>query len=307
MHIVIYGTGGVGGYFGARLAQAGTKVTFIARGEHLKALNKHGLKLISPLGDVTINPVFAADSVQDVDAMDVVLVCTKTWQVEGVAKELKRVISKKTVVIPLLNGVENHDHLLKELPRENVMAGLCKVVSKIETPGVIRHLSYTPTLVFGELSNEHTPRAKSIDALFKNAGIKSVLAEDIYAEIWMKFLYIATVSALGGLARASIGEMRTQPKIRSYMHMLADEIISIASVKGIKLLPDIKQKQFAIIDQQPFDTTASLQRDIMAGRPSELESQQGTIVRFGRELGIPTPMNEFVYQCLLPQEKKARQ
>ena len=238
--------------------------------------------------------------------MDVIFVCTKTWQVPEVAKELKTAISESTVVIPLLNGVENHENLLQELPRKNVMAGLCKIVSKIEAPGIVRHYSYTPTIVFGELSNERTARAERIDEVLKQAGIKSVLAEDIYVEMWMKFLYISTVSALGALTRATIGEMRSNPVIRAYMHQLADEILSIAKAKGIQLPAGIKDKQFYIIDEQPFDTTASLQRDVMSGRPSELEAQQGVIVRLGKQLGISTPMNEFVYQCLLLQEEKAR-
>ena len=307
MHIVIYGAGGVGGYFGARLKASGNKVTFIARGAHLKAMKANGLQVLSPLGNVTINPVRAMDSIKEVKDIDLIFVCTKTWQVSEVAKELRTVISENTVVIPLLNGIENHENLLQELPKKNVMAGLCKIVSKIEEPGVVKHWSYTPTIEFGELSNEKTERAHSIDELIKAAGITSVLAENIYSNMWMKFLYISTVSALGGLTRATIGEMRTHPKIRAYMNDLADEIIAVAAAKGIQLPEQIKQKQFAIIDQQPFDTTASLQRDIMSGRPSELESQQGAIVRLGKELGIPTPMNEFVYNCLLLQEKKARQ
>lgn len=307
MHIVIYGTGGVGGYFGARLAESGNKVAFIARGAHLQAMRQNGLKVISSLGDSLIQPVSATDTISEVKDIDLIFVCTKTWQVPEIAKELKQVVSDKTVVIPLLNGVENHENLLKELPRKNVMAGLCKIVSKIEAPGVVKHWSYTPTIEFGELSNEHTERAKAIDEVIKAAGIKSVLADDIYAQMWMKFLYISTVSALGGLTRATIGEMRSHPKIRAYMYNLADEILAIAAAKGIQLPDQIKVKQFAIIDQQPFDTTASLQRDIMAGRPSELEAQQGTIVRLGKELNVPTPVNEFVYNCLLPQEEKARQ
>lgn len=306
MHIVIFGTGGVGGYFGARLAASGNKVTFIARGAHLNAMQKNGLLVQSPLGDVTINPVIATDTISDVNDIDVVFVCSKTWQVSDIATSLKSVISTKTVVIPLLNGVENHENLLKELPETNVMAGLCKIVSKIEKPGVVKHYSYTPTIVFGELSNEKTLRAQQIHDTLSEAGIKTVLAEDIYAEMWMKFLYISTVSALGALTRASIGEMRSNPEIRVYMNRLSDEIIEISKAKGVSLPSDIKEKQFAIIDNQPFDTTASLQRDIMNGFPSELESQQGTIVRYGRELGIQTPINDFVYNCLKPQEATAR-
>ena len=307
MYIVIYGTGGVGGYFGARLAEAGNKVTFIARGAHLEAMKSNGLKVDSPLGDVIVNPVNATNNIQEVRDADLIFVCTKTWQLPEVARELKEVISKRTIVISLLNGVENHNILQKELPKENVMVGLCKIVSKIESPGVIKHYSYNPSIEFGELSNEKTERAIKIEKVLKAAGINSVLAEDIYVHMWMKFLFISTISALGALTRSTIGEMRTHPKVRSYMEQMADEILAVSSAKGIRLPEQIKVQLFGTIDQLEYDTTASLQRDVMEGRPSELEAQQGTIVRLGKELGIPTPINEFVYNCLLLQEEKARQ
>lgn len=306
MHIVILGTGGVGAYFGARLAASGNQVTFIARGAHLEAIQKNGLKVLSPLGDVEVKPASATNNIKDVKDIDLIFVCTKTWQVAEVASVLRTVVSSKTVVIPLLNGVENHLNLLKELPRNNVLAGLCKIVSKIEAPGVVRHHSYKPTIVFGELNNERTARVLNLDKVLKKAGIHSVVPADIYVEMWAKFLYISTVSALGALTRSSIGTMRSNPEIRAYMHAIADEIIAIASKKEIQFSADIKERQFAIIDQQPFETTASLQRDVMEGRPSELEAQQGTIVRLGKELNIPTPMNEFVYNCLILQEQQAR-
>ena len=306
MHIVIYGTGGVGGYFGARLAEAGNEVTFIARGTHLNAIRRNGLKVESPLGNIIVKPAIVTNKIHEVRDIDLILVCTKAWQIPDIAKELKQVITKQTVVISLLNGVENHEKLLVELPKENVMVGLCKIVSKIEVPGVIKHYSYNPTIEFGELSNEKTARAKKIDSVLKAAGINSVLADDIYIHMWMKFLFISTFSALGALTRATIGEMRTHPIIRGYMGQIADEIIAVASSKGIQLPVEIKEKQFAIIDQLEYDTTASLQRDIMEGRPSELEAQQGTIVRLGKELCIPTPINEFVYNCLILQEERAR-
>lgn len=307
MHIVIYGAGGVGGYFGARLAEAGNKVTFIARGVHLEAMKNNGLRVESPLGNVLLKPVNATSNILEVKNIDLILVCTKTWQLPQIGKELKQVISKKTVVIPLLNGVENHEVLLKELPKENVMLGLCKIVSKIEKPGVIKHFTYNPAIEFGELSNEKTDRAKEIDKLLTAAGITSVLATDIYVHMWMKYLFISTISALGALTRATIGEMRGHPKIRFYMEQIADEIITVASAKSVQLPEQIKEQLFATIDQLQFETTASLQRDMMERRPSELEAQQGTIVRLGKELGVPTPINEFVYNCLLIQEEKARQ
>ena len=234
------------------------------------------------------------------------MVCVKTWQLKEVSEKIYSVINKNIVVISLLNGVENTEILTSVLDKKNVLSGLCKVVSKVEDYGVINHLSYEPTIVFGELNNEKTERVQRVERTFVNAGIKTKLATDIQQEIWTKFLYISTVSAIGALTRATIGEMISSEEIKKMMLQTAEEIVTIAKAKGVYLPSDIIKKQFRIMDSLPFDTTASLQRDIMDGKPSELESQNGIIVKLGKELGIPTPINSFIYYCLLPQENKAR-
>lgn len=307
MNIVIYGTGGVGGYFGARLAQAGNNVTFIARGKHLATIQKNGLKLISPKGDCLIYPANVTDSVAKINNIDLVLVCVKTWQLKEVAKKINENINEKTVVISLLNGVENQDILISEIDKKHIIGGLCKVISKVKDFGVIHHISYEPTIIFGELNHEKSQRAIKIKQVLKNAGINTILSDDIQQEIWTKFLYITTVSAIGALTRTYVDEMVALPEIKKIMYKTAEEILAIANEKGINISKETIETQFKIIENQPPKTTSSLQRDIMDGKPSELESQNGTIVRLGKELGIPTPTNDFIYFCLLPQEKKARQ
>lgn len=306
MNIVIYGTGGVGGYFGARLVQAGNNVTFIARGKHLEAIQKNGLQLKSPKGDCLIHPANATDSITKIKNIDLVLVCVKTWQLKEVAKIINKNIDEKTVVISLLNGVENQDILCSEISKKHVIGGLCKVISKVEDYGVIHHMSYEPTIVFGELNNIKTKRAIEIEEVLKNAEINTVLAEDIQQEIWTKFLFITTVSAIGALTRSTIGEMIASPEIKKIMHNTAKEILAIAKAKGMNITIETIENQFKVIESQPPNTTSSLQRDIMEGKPSELEAQNGTIVRLGKELGILTPTNNFIYYCLLPQENRAR-
>ena len=306
MNIVIYGVGGVGGYFGARLAQAGNNVTFIARGKHLEAIQKKGLQLKSDKGDYLVHPAKATSNILEVENIDLILICVKTWQLNEIAEIIKPVLNENTSVISLLNGVENSAVLTAVLGSENVLGGLCKIVSKVEDYGVISHLSYEPTIIFGELNNEKTERTQKIESTFVNAGIKTKLATDIQKEIWTKFLFITTVSAIGALTRVTIGEMISSEEIKNIMLKTSEEIVTIAKAKGVKLPDDIIEKQFQIIDAQPYNTTASLQRDIIEGKPSELETQNGTIVKFGIELGIPTPTNSFIYNCLLPQEKKAR-
>ena len=306
MHIVIYGTGGVGGYFGARLEQAGNEVTFIAREKHLEAIKQHGLQLKSGKGDYLVYPANATDTIAELTAIDLILICVKTWQVAEVAQLIKPVLNENTMVISLLNGLENEQVLCSVINKKHVLGGLCKVVSKIEDFGIINHLSYEPTIIFGELTHTFTDRAFQVDKIFLNAGITTKLTDTIQKEIWTKFLYIATISAIGALTRATIGEMIASPQIKKMMVQTAQEIVAVASAKGIDLPKNIIEKQFKIIETQPFHTTSSLHRDMAEGKPSELEAQNGTIVNLGSALGIPTPVNDFIYYCLLPQENKAR-
>lgn len=306
MNIVIYGTGGVGGYFGTRLAQAGNNVTFIARGKHLEAIQQNGLQLKSVNGDYLVKPANVTDDVSEVKNVDLILICVKTWQLEEVAEIIKPVLSENTMVISLLNGCNNHEVLASVIDKKHVLGGLCKVVSFVEDYGVINHVAYEPTLVFGELNNNKTERVHELENVLKEANITHKLAEDIQQEIWTKYLYITTVSALGALTRASHGEMLASPYIKNMMFKTAKEILLISKAKGVNLPEDIIERQFNIIESLPFETTASLQRDIMDGKPSELEAQNGTIVRLGKELGISTPTNNLIYYTLLPQENRAR-
>lgn len=306
MNIVIYGTGGVGGYFGARLAQSGNSVTFIARGKHLEAIQKNGLKLISPKGDYLVFPANATANIAEVTDIDLILVCVKTWQLEAAAKEIKQVLNEKTMVISLLNGVNNTEVLGSIIDKKHLLGGLCKVVSKIEDFGVINHISFEPTIVFGELDNTKTERALLLEKVFLNAGITTKLAENIQTEIWSKFLFISTISAIGALTRATVGEIIASPQLRKMMRQTADEIVAVSKAKGVHLSETIVKQQFKMIESQPYNTTSSLQRDMMEGKPSELEAQNGTVVKMGLELGIPTPVNSFIYDSLLPQENNAR-
>jgi len=306
MNIVIYGTGGVGGYFGARLVQAGNNVTFIARGKHLEEIKEHGLQLKSSKGDYLVYPAKATSNISEIAAIDLILVCVKTWQLADVAQLIKPVLNEDTMVISLLNGVENEQVLCSIIDKKHVLGGLCKVVSKIADFGLITHMSYEPTIVFGELSNQRTNRALQLEKTFLYAGITVRLAENIQKEIWIKFLYISTISALGALTKSSVGEMIASPQIKKMMLQTAEEIVAVAKAKGIDLPKNIIEVQFQIIENQPYDTTSSLHRDMMEGKPTELEAQNGTIVNLGLALGIPTPVNALIYYSLLPQEHKAR-
>ena len=306
MKIVVYGIGGVGGYFGGKLAQTNNHITFIARGRHLEAIKANGLHVKSIYGDFTAHPAMVTDSILEVDTPDLILLSVKSWQVIPVAKVLKAVVGKNTLVLPLQNGADNADKLLTVFERTNVLAGLCRIISFIAAPGKIHHKAFHPQVLFGELNNEKTVRVQAVKSVFDAAGFDNRIPGDIHTEIWRKFLFICTLSGIGGLTRAKVGVMRSDAYIRNLMVQTAQEIVAVANTKGIALTQTDIDKTFDAIAGQDPNTTASMQRDIMEGKPSELEDFNGYIVREGKKYGISVPVNEFIYRCLLPMENVAR-
>jgi 2-dehydropantoate 2-reductase len=306
MHIVVFGAGGVGGYFGGRLAQAGETVTFIARGEHLHAMLAFGLIVESIKGDFTVYPVNATDDTSKVGAADVILVCVKMWQLPKAAKVIVPLLGPDTFVVPLENGVEAPSQLAEILGREHVLAGLCRIASHIASPGHVQHTGIDPFIAFGELDNRPSSRTRDFLKCFTNAGISAEIPPDINIAVWLKFLFISAVSGIGAVTRVPMGQFRSQPGTR---HMLEDalkECYSVAMAQGIQLPADSVANTLAYIDTLAPGTMASMQRDIMDGHPSELESQNGAIVHMGRMHNILTPVHSFIYYALLPQENLAR-
>ncbi len=305
MNIVVVGAGGVGGYFGGKLTQAGFNVTFVARGNTLKAIKTNGLKVKSINGDFTVHPK-TTDNFNELNNIDLVILGVKSWQIEDVAKQIKEVVTKNTMVLPLQNGANNADNLRAILPQEIVLAGLCKIVSKIEAPGVIDHFAFEPEIVFGEYDNQSTKRVQKVATLLDKAGIKNRVSDDIHLDIWKKFLFIATISGIGAMTRSVFGVIRADEELRQIMYQTANEIVAIANAKGIGLSNEDIEMVLKVVDNLNYKTTASMQRDIMEGRPSELDNFNGYIVRQGKDLHITTPANSFTYHCLLPQERNAR-
>lgn len=305
MKVAIFGTGGVGGYFGGKIANAGHDVTFIARGEHLKAIQANGLKVKSISGDFLIQPAEATDDIKKIKDVELVIIAVKAWQVKDAAKELKTVVGKDAVVMPLQNGVSAAEEITEELNRENVIGGLCKIISKVEAPGVIHHFGVEPTIVFGELNKEKTARIGRLKELFDEAGINSIAADDIHAELWKKFIAIC-VSGLLAVTQSTYGVVRELEETRIMMRELVAEIYTVALRAGIDLNDDIVEKTMDFIDSFPYDSTSSLTRDVWEGKPSEIEYQNGTVVKLGRKYDVDTPVNRFVYNCILPLELRAR-
>ena len=277
----------------------------MTRGRALEVIREQGLRVKSYLGDFTAYPE-VSEKPESIASSDLVLVCTKSWQLEEVAKSIEPHLKEGAVVLPLQNGADNADRLKQILPKDCVLGGLCKIVSKIESPGVIDHFTFLPEVVFGELSGQQSERVRRIKEVFDGAGFKNRISEDIQRDIWLKFLFITSISAMGALTRSVLGIMRKDPFIQEKIRETAEEIVAIGRALGVDLSAADILSTFDMIDRGDYDTTMSLQRDMMEGRPSELENFNGFIVAKGDALGIETPVNDFIYHALLPMEKKAR-
>jgi len=305
MKIAIIGTGGVGGYFGGKLAKAGYDVTFLARGEHLKAIQQNGLTVKSIKGDFKVDSVKATDRIDTIGLVDLLILGVKAWQVKDISYVLKTIIHKDTVVLPLQNGVLAVDELKESIKKENIIGGLCRIISKIDSPGVINHFGIEPTIVFGELDNSKTERLYKIKTVFDSAEIKAVISDDIISDLWKKFIAIC-VSGLLAVTKTTYGELRELKETRQLMIELLSEIYNLSQKIGVKIESDFLDKTVSFIDSFPYDSTSSLARDVWEGKPSEIEYQNGTVVKLALKYGLDIPVNRFVYNCILPMDLKAR-
>ena len=306
MKIAIYGAGGLGGYYGARLACAGNDVAFIARGAHLAAIRERGLQVASPLGDMYLPEPVASDDPAEIGPVDLVLVSVKTWQIPEAAAAMGPLLGERTVVVPFLNGVEASGELAAVIGADRVLGGLSKVFSKIESPGVIHHFTTNVFVALGELDGTDSDRVRALLAMFSAAGIDAAVSSSIRVELWKKLLLVSSWAGLGALARSPMGVMRQAPEIRSLIDRSMDEGIAVARATGHAIDPAYKDEMWAFYRGMPPGATASMQRDIMDGRPSELDAWNGAICRFGDRAGVETPVHSFTYHTLLPMERRAR-
>ncbi|MGC2323009.1 MAG: 2-dehydropantoate 2-reductase [Terriglobales bacterium] len=306
MRIAFIGIGGLGGYFGGRLAKAGNDVVFVARGAMLEALRTNGLRVESPLGDITLPQVNATSDPASVGPVDAVFVTTKAWQVTEAAQQIGGMIGPQTVVVPFQNGVEAYDQLVAVLGPEHVLGGMCHVIAMVEAPGAIRHLGFDPLITIGEWKNEQTPRLARLVECLRAAGLETRVPDNIQVALWEKFEFIASFGGVGGVTRAPAGVIRSLPETRSLLERAMQEIVGLARACGVPVADESVATTMKFIDSLPPAGTASMQRDLIAGRPSELEAQSGAVVRLGRARGFSTPVHEFVYNALLPSELRAR-
>jgi 2-dehydropantoate 2-reductase len=306
MKIAVIGAGAVGGYFGGRLASSGSEVLFFVRGKTLEALRGGPLRVQSIGGDFEVE-VRATDDPAEVGEVDAVLVAVKAWQVPEAAAAIQKMPGEKSVVVPLQNGMDAPAELAAVLGPGRVAGGLCRIVAKATGPGQIDHFWAEPSLAFGELEPlMNAGVLAQLRSAFVAARVRCDIPRNIAIAMWEKFLFIAPWGSLGAVTQLPVGPLRESPESRGRLVLALHEVDAIARAEGSNLDADIVGKTLATLDALPADTTSSMQRDIMAGLPSELEAQTGAVVRFGRKTLVPTPVHDAIYAELSPLERKAR-
>jgi 2-dehydropantoate 2-reductase len=298
MKIAIIGSGGVGGYFGARLAASGQDIIFVARSAHLDAMKKNGLRVVSALGDLHLPKVKATGDTKIIGPVDVVVIAVKLWSTEEAAQSAKPLIGPNTVAVSFQNGVVAVDTLLPILGKEHVMGGVANIAALIEEAGVIRHNGTMANLFFGELDGKPSDRSQAFCEACKKANINTELVADVHFAIWEKFTRLVTMSAMTALTRLPIGPLRGDPDTRELMTQVMSEVVAIGRAKGAKFPPSIVEEQMVKIDSYPEGMVASMYGDLRRGNRLELPWLSGTVAKLGDELGIPTPANHFVYAAL---------
>jgi 2-dehydropantoate 2-reductase len=269
-------------------------------------MRQHGLKVDSTKGDFVLPRVQVSEQPNEVGPVDVVMVAVKAGQIAELAPTLKPLVGPQTMVVPLQNGVEAPDELSRMVGSDKVLVGLCGLMSTIVEPGHIRHFGLEPFIAFKEQNNSRTPRLEPLRAAIAKAGIQAAIPEDIYVRFWLKFFFITGFGGVGSVTRSPVGIVRQTPATRQLLYRAIGEIDTLARAKGVKMPPSAVDDTMANIDGMPAGGTTSMQRDILEGRPSELESMCGAVVRIGKELGLDLPVNTTMYAALLPSELRAR-
>jgi 2-dehydropantoate 2-reductase len=305
MRIAIFGTGGAGGYFGAHLARAGEDVIFIARGEHLRAIREQGLRIEKAAGDFVVRSQ-ATDDPAQAGTVDAVLVGVKSWQVTDAARAMQPMLTPQTFVVPMQNGVESAAHLSAVLGESHVLNGLCGTVSRVVGPGHILSLGETNFIKFGELDNRPSERTERLRQAFERAAVRAEVPPNIETAVWEKFIFVAPYGGVGAVTRAPAGVVRSLPETRRMVEKGMSEILEVARARRISLPDGIVEKSMSLLDALDKNATTSLQRDIVAGKHSELDAWNGAVVRLGQDAGVATPLHEFLYHSLLPTELRAR-
>ena len=300
MRIAILGSGSVGGYFGGRMAAAGCDVTFIARGPHLAAIRERGLRVQSPvLGDALVHPAKATDDPAQVGIVDCVVIAVKLWDTVAAAKAALPMLGPESMVVSLQNGVES-DAIKDIVGARRLVGGVAFIASTVDRPGVICHLGTMQRVVIGELGGGSSRRVERLHEALESGGIAAEISDDIQRTIWEKFVFLVGLSAATTLVRAPLGPIREDAEGRELLFSAMRETVAVARARGIALDKDFAESRLEFVEGLPADMTSSMHQDLQQGNPLEVAWLSGAVVRFGREAGIPTPVNQTVYAALKP-------
>jgi 2-dehydropantoate 2-reductase len=297
MRIAVIGAGGVGGYFGGRLAQAGADVTLVARGAHRAAIAAEGLRLVSPQGDAVV-PLAVVDDPAAIGPVDVAIVAVKLWDTAAALARIGPLLGPDTAVMSLQNGVGKDDALRVAVGAEHVVGGLCYVAAVIERPGVIRQTGSMQRIVVAEYGGRESARLEPFVAACRAAGIDAALAPDIERALWEKFVFLTGLSGATCAIRQPVGVIRAEPRARALLEALFRETVAVGRARGVNLDPDYAADRLAFCDALPPATTSSMHGDLERGNRLELPWLQGALAELGRAANVPTPATDFVLDVL---------
>jgi 2-dehydropantoate 2-reductase len=300
MRIAVMGAGGVGGYFGARLAQAGHDVAFVARGRHLLAMKERGLEVKSGLGDVRLPRPLATDDPATMGWFDAVLFAVKLWDTESAAAAIKPLLAAGGVVIPFQNGVESIERVGAVVGAAQVMGGVAYIAAKISEPGVIAHTGTMARLRFGTVLPSQQPAAEALLAACKGAGVDAEMVADIRLALWMKFVFLTALSGMTAATRQPIGVIRADPDMRATFEAAMREVWTVGRARGIALPDDFVATQMAFGDGLPAEMKASMLHDLDAGNRLEAPWLSGAVARMAKESGLSAPVNATLYAAVKP-------
>ncbi|MEK9753732.1 MAG: ketopantoate reductase family protein [Rhodospirillaceae bacterium] len=300
MKIAVMAAGGVGGYFGARLAAAGHDVTFIARGEHLDAIHRTGLRIKSPLGNVHLRPGHATSDPASIGPVDAVIFAVKLGDMKKAAEACRLLLGPDTAVVPFLNGVDAPGVLADTLGAYHACGGVAYISAHIDEPGVIRHVGNFARLIFGEMDGRHSGRLEGLRKALADSGVEAAVSTQIEVVLWEKFTVLVALSGTTGAARSAIGPLRASEIGRDVFSAAMAEVMAVGRAMGIPLGDDLMARQLKFFNEMPETMKASMLVDLEAGKPLEAPWLSGSVARLGREAGVPTPVNDALYLAVLP-------
>ena len=298
MNIAVMGAGAIGAFYGARLAQAGETVTFIARGPHLEAIRANGLHIKSTFGDAHITDARAVNDPAEVGQVDLVLMTVKNYDLEGAARSIAPMVGPTTRILPLLNGVDIVERMGTVLDPGLILGGFCSVASAIAEPGVIVQTGQLERICFGEMDGALSDSVQAIGAAFKNSGVNVAVVQNIEQEIWGKFTFLAPMAGVCSLVRGTMGPVQADADLWAMLGEAVREAIAVGRAKGVDIPADAEEKTVAMLQGFPQGAKPSMALDLERGKPMELDALNGTIVRMGERFGVPTPVNAFIYKAL---------